>query len=922
VPESALNAAAPAPQPADTTPHADAMRADLAAIYPDDRERDDATKCFAWIAWSMGQHSQFGWWHVPHWVGEPKLRIARVAIGTITLAVTFALGVALFDPQASLGAGILVAVLAWWRGNRIKPGRLRRAELPQALIPRWPRSWGEWARMVVGLGTGVLLRTILVRIWACPIGDGSSATGDSTYTACRRSTAVDGLVCVISGLPVAVLAFWWYWPMLFIGGLIVGNSYLAALADGNLPPVKVAELVLLLQWRRRMKLHRLLGRAADRQLLQPAGVYYRFRDPLMQQYLSDMYQAGVDARARRIPDAVAAAKPGVRTRLISLASNDTIAGSAAKVAVGAGVTFSVLVAKGQIEHGIGWDSWLFAALSWVGMPIAAAALTYLLLAGLVRASGWSLWMTSRVPHLRIAVPVGLIGIAGLVVSLVGPGVIRHGIAVAAVTLVPFGLVLGVGGWAAALIHRQSQAANRRWWQLTADALLVAIGVAVVLMIARPNLLGAQGAVGLLFPVAVWLSVRAWRAMNSWPRPAVRAVTDIAVSLLLGASLVGLLVWAANLLRMPPEEVAVLREVLHHVGSVVDLKWWIWVSVYVLLAAVSVAGAKWPATLGAVTRWLARLRIVKSANAGRRVLTGLHIGLLVTAFIGLAAPAAVAPGLSARLAERYTETLSDDLKAHRELDAYNGIRRAFSAPPAPGSLAVLAAMITRIHEVSKPGSDTAGGSSIELDLAYRMGQLQGMSLAVDASRGATPADKPPGQPGGVGSTVRSAAELSTRIDKLDAQRDDQHSTAEAVRQAGELAAKVVAASLSIFTMGELVSVIREYLSGLVENSPLTDVLARGVGRFTGDRLVIPDKQRLKAAAVEQVDREIAARPVDDPEAVARLQDQRDPVAAAVDLTNQARYLEEGGGTCDGCAKPEPSDREPGRGGEDFKPVFEK
>ena len=86
------------------------------------------------------------------------------------------------------------------------------------------------------------------------------------------------------------------------------------------------------------------------------------------------------------------------------------------------------------------------------------------------------------------------------------------------------------------------------------------GTAILLLYQR-DLVGAQGAAGLLFPVAVWFSIRGWRAMNDADRFAVRAAVDIAVSLMLGGSLVLLLVWLANLLHMPAAEVAVLRGVL-------------------------------------------------------------------------------------------------------------------------------------------------------------------------------------------------------------------------------------------------------------------------------------------------------------------------------------------------------------------------
>jgi hypothetical protein len=99
-------------------------------------------------------------------------------------------------------------------------------------------------------------------------------------------------------------------------------------------------------------------------------------------------------------------------------------------------------------------------------------------------------------------------------------------------------------------------------------------------------LDAQPTVRPLFPVAVWLGVHTWRAVNKCSRIAVRAFTDIAMSLTLGVTLLAL-VWLADALHMPPTEVATVREALRLASEYADLPQWWWIGLYVLMAGASV-----------------------------------------------------------------------------------------------------------------------------------------------------------------------------------------------------------------------------------------------------------------------------------------------------------------------------------------------
>jgi hypothetical protein len=103
-------------------------------------------------------------------------------------------------------------------------------------------------------------------------------------------------------------------------------------------------------------------------------------------------------------------------------------------------------------------------------------------------------------------------------------------------------------------------------------------------------LGAQATGASLFPVAAWLGVHTRRAMNKYSLIAVRALTDIAVCLLLGLTLVTL-VWLTDAMHMAPTEVAVVHEALRVLGNYAELTQWWWIGLYLLMAGASVLFAR-------------------------------------------------------------------------------------------------------------------------------------------------------------------------------------------------------------------------------------------------------------------------------------------------------------------------------------------
>jgi hypothetical protein len=165
----------------------------------------------------------------------------------------------------------------------------------------------------------------------------------------------------------------------------------------------------------------------------------------------------------------------------------------------------------------------------------------------------------------------------------------------------------------------------------------------------------------------------------------------------------------------------------------------------------------------------------------------------------------------------------------------------------------------------------------------------------------------------------ADQEKNRLAALDAGEKQDNATRRLVDQAAELAATAVANALQLPGLGhtEVVQLTREYVSGLIENSPLKDVFAAWFERIANSsapppvaEVVNPDPERLKHAAVAAATRELAKVPVTDPTAIQAFLS-GPPIAAAIELTNQTRYLQEGSGPCDGCAQPVHPGDEPGQ-----------
>jgi hypothetical protein len=658
---------------------------------------------------------------------------------------------------------------------------------------------------------------------------------------------------------------------------------------------------LLITRGRRIRFARFLQQAVDRDVLCPAGPWYRFRDLSVQDYLVRVHLAALEERSQRIVTAT-----GARARLVRLGSPNAILRLAVDLGGGAalGIYAAVVANCPPGDHAVWGTAIPNGLLALVLVFLGSFILLGLAMGGM----RWSLGTAGMSPRARLAVSGAVACAAGLLLGLLGPGAVRHAVAVVVVTLTPAALLAGLGGWACFLVHRRWQA--RRAWlaRHAADALLMLVTGAALLLLLHRDLVSAQAAAAPLFPLAAWLSIRGWRAMNESDRFAVRAAADIAVSLMLGGCLVLLLVWLANLLHMPPAEAAVLRGALGRAGAVIDLPWWSWMALYLVLAGTSLAFALWPGKLAKPIGWFTRLRLVPSAEVTRRVLAAAHVGLLAIVLVGAAAPTATASALRARLAARYAETLTGTLQARGEAAAYQAITTAFSQASRP-QLTTLADLVRSIDGVSKPPPGQQGATSTELDLARRLGELQARTFAL-RPQAVTQAEAAVARRHGLDSPPADAGDENKRLGELDTAEHEEQATQKLADRAADLAATAIAQSLQLPGLGhtEVVQVLQEYLSGLVENSPLKDVFAAWAGRIAGRsepppaaELVIPEPRRLKDAASAALNSELASTGVNNrDEAKHFLKDTG--ITAAVDLTNQVRFLQENSGPCAGCAHP--------------------
>jgi hypothetical protein len=488
-------------------------------------------------------------------------------------------------------------------------------------------------------------------------------------------------------------------------------------------------------------------------------------------------------------------------------------------------------------------------------------------------------------------------------------------------VLPAVLVMACGTWACVLSFRRTCGFRRRWQRIAPDVIAAATTAAALLLLVDRRLLAVVPAAGLLFPVAGWGSFSLWRKMCRSERLAIRAGSDLVFALLLGGEVVLLLVWLANLLGMPRAEVAVLRAVLSRVGGLADLPWWAWTGAWLLLAAASLAFIRWPTRLKSAAARFKRWRVVSVAEITERALTGLHIGLLALVFVGLAAPPALTPTVSRQLSAAYEVAFQRELLQEGELAAYTAISSQLAGQP---QSQVLTHLVTEIHYFSTP-EDPREASRTETDNARLLGEAEALALGLAAPQSLDPTARAATAAAGLTEPVPEPSVLAERAAAVQEQETKQDGTARQVEAAADLAARVVASLISIpqLSDNEVVQVVREYLAGLVEDSTLKNRFAAWIERLPGakpppdaETEVIPVAERLEQAATAELSAQFTAAGDDDPvtdpsetdPALSKAQAEN-PLNAAVDIINQARYAQDQSGQCVGCVAPGHDDDNP-------------
>lgn len=749
---------------------------------------------------------------------------------------------------------------------------------------------------------------------ACHMGDQDRVTLGAGSSWVPKLWLADArwLIAVLTAFVLAGLGYLIVprWPITLVL-LILAFLFLIVLLPTWKRSAKLTKLALLMHWREWVRLRCLLAEATERGIMRQSRSGYQFADPSLRAVLAASYQADLAGRARR--RAALAAPDGARAALVAFLTDTRLTRIIVGFGLGGGIAFYIwkLPVFSHPSGGWGGKIFSFVIVVWgAGMIAAAAPLVVL-----GPARELSRWTLANVPDLsrrqRLVLTVAAVAAAGAVIATTWTPVVS-----AVGAGLPAAFVAACGLSACVLASRIVRKTGRRWLKPLPDVIGAATAAASLLLVARHNLLTTEPATGFLFPLAVWGSVKAWLAMRRSHRLTARAGADLTLSLLLGAELVLFLVWLANLLGMPRPEVAALRALLAHAGAVVDIPWWLWTTLYVLLATLSLAFVLRPAATAKLRKWFARLRFRSIADVTRRLLSGAHIGLLAIALVALATPAALGPTLQRRLAAAYTVALQHKFEAQGELDAYTQIRQQFTGAAASQPLVQV---VTEIHDDSPPPPGDDDATTTEDQLAQRVGAVQAATLGLRNAQALIDADAAMAKQAGLDAPVDGEPDLAHRLGEVQAQDQNDDEARASAEQAGDLAAKAIASMISIANIGgnETFQIVQEYLSGLVEESSIKDTFAEWAERLAGggeppdaDAMVIPDPGKLEHAAYKELASEFAAEgnadEISDDQAVSNALSES-PIGGAVILASQS--LQVSSGSCAACTSSAPNDEPP-------------
>lgn len=487
-------------------------------------------------------------------------------------------------------------------------------------------------------------------------------------------------------------------------------------------------------------------------------------------------------------------------------------------------------------------------------------------------------------------------------------------------LVPLLVLVFFGGWALVLAIKRCDRSERTVVRHLPDLPGVALVFLAAQQLVAGDILTVLPAAGLFFPIAIWLCRRGWCRLKDSPRPTVQAAADVVVSLQLGLVLAVFVVWLGNVLSFSPTQVAAVRGVLSSVQGLTEVPWLYWLVAYTVLACGSYAVLRWPERVARLRERLrparfreSRLPLGAAVNFGRRVLSGLSLGLMVVLLFAVVL-APVSEGTWKRpVAKRYALETQRRQDAAGATAAYREIHQQVTAHPR--TAARLRSVVLAVYRAapSPPGEPVSREAR---QLARQVGRYQAASLDVDDPAAPQPAVPP--ETDGLDEELAQLDE-SQRLAVDREQRTDRFA---------ELASLAATRTFDIPDLGDngVVQILKEYLGGLVEDGPVKRIFYRWGERTDrstpppppdderpapppppdGERLVRIDLRRLTSAAydraraaVERADGQLlvfyqrfgVGFPTEEPS-----------MTRVVDLANQHRYLRDSTGDCSGCVRP--------------------
>ena len=122
----------------------------------------------------------------------------------------------------------------------------------------------------------------MTTVWATPIAQSPSATPAITYRSDRRTALI---LSAITGLAMGLILEPVTSPVSG-GALGLATALAAWLAFGQVPLIKLTELILTCRSHSRWHFLPLLEDACDRQILRQAGTVYQFRHATLQDRLT------------------------------------------------------------------------------------------------------------------------------------------------------------------------------------------------------------------------------------------------------------------------------------------------------------------------------------------------------------------------------------------------------------------------------------------------------------------------------------------------------------------------------------------------------------------------------------------------------------------------------------------------------------